>query len=96
MLNHSRARDTLTLWHLLPRVNENDRVRVYEKMESFAPPPAGVTREGVLKLDQAMLGQWRDALQGSWGGPGIKGIPKTAGEKSLKSWSDAMKDGLKK
>lgn len=96
ILNYSRARDTLTLWHLLPRVNESDRVRVYEKMESFAPPPAGVTREGVLKLDQAMLGQWRDALQGSWGGPGTKGIPKTAGEKSLKSWSEAMKDGLKK
>jgi hypothetical protein len=96
MLNYSRARDTLTLWHLLPRVNENDRVRVYEKMESFAPPPAGVTREGVLKLDQVMLGQWRDALQGAWVGPGMKGIPKTGGEKSLKSWSDALKDGLKK
>jgi hypothetical protein len=96
MLAHSRPRDTLTLWHLLPRVNENDRVRVYEKMESFAAPPAGVTREGVLKLDQKMLEQWRDALQASWGGPGIKGIPKTAAEKSLKGWSDAMKDGLKK
>src|SRR5688572_2544300 len=95
MLNYSRARDTLTLWHLLPRVNESDRVRVYEKMESFAPPPAGVTREGVLKLDHAMLGQWREALQESWA-PGTKGIPKTAGEKSLKSWFDAMKDGLKK
>lgn len=96
MLSHSRSRDTLTLWHLLPRVNENDRVRVYEKMESFAAPPAGVTREGVLKLDQKMLDQWRDALQASWNISGTKGIPKTAAEKSLKGWSDAMKDGLKK
>jgi hypothetical protein len=96
MLAHSRPRDTLTLWHLLPRVKENDRARVYQKMESFAAPPAGVTREGVLKLDQKMLDQWRDALQASWGGPAIKGIPKTAAEKSLKGWSDAMKDGLKK
>jgi ferric-dicitrate binding protein FerR (iron transport regulator) len=45
MLDQSRPRDTLTLWHLLPRVNHDDRVRVYEKMEGFSPPPAGVTRE---------------------------------------------------
>jgi hypothetical protein len=83
ILNYSRARDTLTLWHLLPRVNEDDRVRVYEKMEAFAPPPAGVTRDGVLKLDQKMLAQWRYALEGSWGGSG-KGIPKGAADwKSL-------------
>jgi len=94
-LNNARARDTLTLWHLLPRVNEGDRVRVYEKMESFAPPPAGVTREGVLRLDQQMLDQWRVALQGSWSiGPG-KGFPK--GGDKLKGWSvDPFKDPIKK
>ena len=97
MLSKSRPRDTLTLWHLLPRVNETERVRVYEKMESFAPPPAGVTREGVLKLDQAMLDQWRDALRGSWGPIGGKGIPKNAADlKSLKGWADPIKDALKK
>src|SRR5688572_1527560 len=35
MLSQSRAKDTLTLWHLLPRVNDDERVRVYEKMESL-------------------------------------------------------------
>ncbi len=88
MLNQSRPRDTLTLWHLLPRVNGDDRVRVYEKMESFVPPPAGVTREGVLRLDQKMLEQWRDALGWSIG---AKGVPKGKGEKnfkSLKGWSN--------
>ena len=92
LLSHARARDTLTLWHLLPRVNETERVRVYEKMESFAPPLAGVTREGVLKLDQKMLEQWRSALEVSWVGGGGKGIPK-----SLKGWSGpTLKDALKK
>ncbi len=28
MLDHARKQDTLTLWHLLPRVNESDRVLV--------------------------------------------------------------------
>jgi FecR-like protein/putative zinc finger protein len=96
MLNQSRPRDTLTLWHLLPRVNDEERVRVYEKMAAFAPPPTGVTREGVLKLDQTMLEQWRVALEGSWGSSG-KGIPKLAVEKSLKGWSATpFKDVLKK
>jgi hypothetical protein len=95
LLGHSRARDTLTLWHLLPRVNETERARVYDKMETFAAPPAGVTREGVLKLDQKMLEQWRVALERSWGSGGGKG--------TLKDWkllkggpADPVKDALKK
>lgn len=96
MLGQSRAKDTLTLWHLLPRVNDDERVRVYEKMQSLTPAPAGVTREGVLKLDQKMLEQWRYALQGSWGSSGGKGIPKL-GEKSLKGWPTLdLKDPTKK
>lgn len=86
MLDQSRPRDTLTLWHLLPRVNGDDRVRVYEKMESFVPPPLGVTREGILKLDQKMLEQWRDAL--GWATGGGKGVQKGKDWKSLKAWPD--------
>jgi hypothetical protein len=88
MLDHSRSQDTLTLWHLLPRVNEDERVLVYEKMEGFAAPPAGVTRDGVLKLDQNMLEIWRISLEGGWILKGAgKGIPK-GDKKSLKSWFD--------
>lgn len=66
MLIEARARDTLTLWHLLARVDGVDRERVYDKIASFVPPPDGVTREGVLKLDQAMLDRWKDALEVTW------------------------------
>lgn len=66
MLQEARPRDTLTLWHLLARVDGADRVRVYEKIAAFVPPPEGVTREGVLRLDQAMLDQWKVALEPSW------------------------------
>jgi hypothetical protein len=89
LLSQSRPRDTLTLYHLLPRVDEEDRVHVYEKMAGLVPPPDGVTREGVVKLDQKMLQQWRNSLETLWG-PGGKGIPKNAKEwKSWKSWKDA-------
>lgn len=66
MLSQARTRDTLTLWHLLARVEGNDRARVYDKIAAFVPPPDGVTREGVLNLDQGMLDRWKDSLEASW------------------------------
>jgi anti-sigma-K factor RskA len=66
MLSHTRKRDTLTLWHLLPRVDETDRGKVYDKIASFVPPPAGVTRDGVLNLNQQMLDRWREQVEPTW------------------------------
>jgi len=75
LLDQARPRDTLTLWHLLARVNGEDRERVYEKMAAFVPPPAGVTREGVLRLDQQMLESWKNELESTWTG-GRLSMPK--------------------
>lgn len=79
MLADARMKDTLTLWHLLARVDGDDRARVYEKMAALDPPPPGVTREGVLQLDQKMLESWRDELKSTWMGIG-KGVPKPIAE----------------
>ena len=76
LLDQARPRDTLTLWHLLARVNGEDRVRVYDKMAAFVPPPPGVTREGVLQLDQQMLETWKNELERSWTSGTSKGVPK--------------------
>lgn len=62
VLGQSRKQDALTLWHLLSRVDEDLRVRVYERLQQLAPAPAGVTREGILRLDQPMLDLWWNAL----------------------------------
>jgi FecR-like protein/putative zinc finger protein len=66
LLKNSRARDTLTLWHLLGRVNIEERDKLYDKIAAFVPPPDGVTRDGILKLDQMMLDKWRDDLEPTW------------------------------
>jgi len=79
MLDQARPRDTLTLWHLLTRVEGEDRARVYDKMATLFPPPAGVTREGVLALNQQMLDAWRDAMETTWMGV-WKGVPKPLAE----------------
>lgn len=62
VLKESRKRDTLTLWHLLSRVDESQRSLVYERLKRLAPPPEGVTHEGILRLDQTMLDLWWNAL----------------------------------
>ena len=76
MLQEARPRDTLTLWHLLARVNGEDRARVYETIAAFVPPPAGVTREGVLQLDETMLERWKSALEFTWYGSNPLGSKK--------------------
>jgi hypothetical protein len=62
ILAESRVHDALTLWHLLSRVDADHRVRVYERLRELAPPPPGVTKDGILRLDQAMLDQWWNSL----------------------------------
>lgn len=66
VLDATRPRDTLTLWHLLSRVEGAQRAHVYEKLAALSPPPPGVTREGVLRLDRPMLEEWKDELAAAW------------------------------
>jgi predicted anti-sigma-YlaC factor YlaD len=66
VLTSARIRDTLTLWHLLSRVSEADRVRVYERIAGFLPPPAPVSRDQILTLDADALRKWREELAWKW------------------------------
>ncbi len=62
VITQARKRDAVTLWHLLSRVTEQERSRVYGRLATLAPPPAGVTRDGIARLDQKMLDAWWDQL----------------------------------
>lgn len=66
VLIEARPRDTLTLWHLLSRLDGTDRTLVYERLAALSPPPTGVTRDGVLQLDDEMLKTWKANLESSW------------------------------
>jgi hypothetical protein len=58
LLHEARSRDAFTLWHLLPRVNSAERATIFDRLATLVPPPAGVTREGILDLDATMLDSW--------------------------------------
>jgi len=62
VLTLSRPKDALTLWHLLSRGTREERARVYDRLASLVPPPAGTTREGVLRGDRRALDAWWNAL----------------------------------
>jgi anti-sigma factor RsiW len=66
VLAAARVRDTLTLWHLLWRVDLPDRARIYDRIATLTPVPAGVLREAVLNLDADTLTRWKDELAWTW------------------------------
>ncbi len=62
ILAEAGERDTVTLWHLLSRVDADQRDRVFDRLSQLAPPPAGVTRDGIRAGRREMLDQWWDKL----------------------------------
>ena len=67
IIREARIRDTLTLWHLLSRADASDRVRVFDRIAAFEPPPTGVSRDQILALDADALRKGREELAWKWG-----------------------------
>lgn len=81
VLAQARREDAFTIWHLIARARDGEREAVIERLAELVPPPAGVTRVGVLAGDREMLDRWWDAFgygemkwwrmwQSSWPEPG--------------------------
>ncbi len=60
ILTEARSVDALTLWHLLDqgKWQANLRGEIFDRLAVLTPPPAGVTRDGILKSDRHMLDRW--------------------------------------
>jgi hypothetical protein len=65
ILSLARVSDTLSLWHLLPRVDAEERGRVFDRIAELAPVP-GISRELALKLDPQTLNHWKEELAWKW------------------------------
>jgi ferric-dicitrate binding protein FerR (iron transport regulator) len=62
----ARLPDTLTLWHMLSRVDESQRPRVLDAITAMVPLPAWIDREKTLKLDPESLRRLKDELAANW------------------------------
>jgi hypothetical protein len=51
-------------------------VLVYERLAGFSSPPEGVTREGILQLDNQMLSVWKERLETTWSNQSLPGFRK--------------------
>lgn len=58
----TRIEDAFTIWHLIERTTGPDRVEVVDRLAMLVPPRHGVTREGILSGDPAMLERWWNQL----------------------------------
>jgi len=63
MIREAEFYDMFTLWHLLSRVSVEDRGTVYDALANLVPPPAGVTREGILSKNKKMLDAWKIEIE---------------------------------
>jgi hypothetical protein len=67
VLAEARPEDTFSLWHLLSRGGPDERALVYERMSELIPPPASVSREGLLAGD-------RESLDLYWNARGLEDV----------------------
>ena len=81
LLSHARDRDSLTLWHLLRRVDGDDRLRLYERLVPLIPDGAK-DREAILAADEKFLHGWRLELERAWGTSSKFGLKKFGGAES--------------
>ncbi|HEX9001361.1 MAG TPA: zf-HC2 domain-containing protein [Blastocatellia bacterium] len=79
LLAEARAKDALSLWHLLARLNGEARGRVYDRLAALVPPPHTVTREAVLRLDRQALDAWKESVELASVGVTLPAIPMTTG-----------------
>jgi hypothetical protein len=66
VLAAARPNDTLTLWHLLTRVENALRGRVFDRLAELSAPPPGITRNAILQGDSAALKTWWRELELAW------------------------------
>jgi len=64
LLVRTRPRDTLTLWHLLPRTHGATRARVLDRIEALVP--GGPDRTATLALEASVLQAWLERLRPIW------------------------------
>lgn len=66
ILRSARPRDTLTLWHLLPRVPASRRSEVADRIVELGSLPSGVSRDALGRLDAEAMDRTWSLLERTW------------------------------
>ncbi len=63
LLSAAAEEDAITLWSLIRRVNKNEILMLYDKLNNFYPVPDGVTKRLVMNLKQEILDLWWSEIE---------------------------------
>ena len=84
----ARQPTTITLWHLLQRLDSELAPDAFDALSAISPPPPDVTREGILALDRPMLERWRRDLVPMWSEEDVPLVVRAA----RRLWEWTMRD----
>lgn len=63
LLALATKKESLSIWHLLQLVSNEDRFLVFDKLNELVPAPNGVTKAGIQGLNKDMLMKWRQEIE---------------------------------
>jgi ferric-dicitrate binding protein FerR (iron transport regulator) len=66
IVSQAQPKDSLTLWHLLPRVEESWRPMIIAALQQIEVLPPGVSVDDIIRLDSTALHAWRRKLSQYW------------------------------
>ncbi len=66
LLAAARPRDSLTLWHLIPRTEGDSRAAVIARLAGIAPPADAAVTADAASLDPVALDRWWEDLRRAW------------------------------
>jgi len=66
LLGGADEQASITLWHLLPRVDASFREPIATRLAALVAPPVGVAVDRVLNLDPSALSAWEAVLKPRW------------------------------
>jgi hypothetical protein len=67
LLSFARTIDTISLWHMLPRLPAGElRKKVYDRMAELSPPPDAVKSGPILDGQPEPLEMWRSDMEDLW------------------------------
>ena len=58
--------DTATLWHVMRRMDPEERGRAWDRLAKIAPPPATAPRDAVVRGERPAIAAYKDALLPRW------------------------------
>lgn len=61
-LQQARAKDVYTLLRLMRTASPEERGMIFDRARELKPPPAWVTREGIMRHEETMMDAWRGSL----------------------------------